>query len=225
MNQKKIKYHILCIFFSFCMFSDAQNWVTYELKGIGKISIPASLELRNKNSLLQKNYDKTIKQFENTYKVDFPPSKLTFQPVGINSTGKSENYARIILTITKGNNGDFPDSKYLFGITKTDKNQLDELYRKETISSLKKINIDLLKWFTPEITNIRGLAAYKFFYNRRLGTNPVVYVENYRIFNNDLLIDATLSYRVEESEKWESDFAKIVKSLYIETNLNSKRKK
>ena len=216
MKQNKIKFQFLSIFFSLCMFTSAQNWEIYELKGIGKISIPASLELRDKKSIVQKIYDNSIKQFEQTYKVDFPPSTLTFQPVGINSTGKSENYSRVIYTITRGKKGDFPDSKYLNTISKTDKNQLDELYRKETISSLKKINIDMLKWFPPEIISIKGVAAYKTSYNRRLGTNPVVYVESYRIFNNDLSIDITLSYRVEESEKWESDFAEIVKRLYIE---------
>jgi hypothetical protein len=213
MNIKSLTLITLLLIFRI---ASAQTWETYELTGIGKISIPKTLELRDKKSLVQKNFDNSIKQFEQTYKVDFPPSTLTFQPAGINSTGKSENYSRIIFTIIRGKKGDFPDSKYLNTITKTDKNQLDELYSKATISSLKKINIDLLKWFSPEIINIKGVAAYKTFYNRRLGTNPVVYVENYRIFNNDLSIDITLSYRVEESEIWESDFAEIVKKLYIE---------
>lgn len=80
---------------------------------------------------------------------------------------------------------------------------------------MRKINIEVLKWFKPEIININGISAYKMSYNRRLGSNPVVYVEVYKIFNNDMSIDLTLSYRVEESEIWSSDFSQVIKKLHI----------
>jgi hypothetical protein len=215
MGNTNFRLFYLLIFLAFNSFVQSQNWKTYVLTGIGKISIPPTLELRDENSLVQKIYDHTINQIEKTYNIEFPPATMTFQPVGLNLNGKSENYSRIILTTSKSKKNEYPESRYLFTIGETEKNKLEEFFKTETVNSLRKINIEVLKWFKPEIININGISAYKMSYNRRLGSNPVVYVEVYKIFNNDMSIDLTLSYRVEESEIWSSDFSQVIKKLYI----------
>lgn len=145
MGNTNFRLFYLLIFLAFNSLAQSQNWKTYVLTGIGKISIPPTLELRDENSLDQKIYDHTINQIEKTYNIEFPPATMTFQPVGLNSSGKSENYSRIILTTSKSKKNEYPESRYLFTIGETEKNKLEEFFKTETVNSLRKINIEVLR--------------------------------------------------------------------------------
>lgn len=203
------------MFIGISMNLDAQDWTTYEIKNTGTIDIPSTLELRNKDSFIQKFSEITRETRGQFYNIDFVPPKIVFQPVGMNNKPISQTYSRVLIFITQGKQNDFLKYDELSNTKKSDLDEFFQYVKTQNENEAKKVGITILKHFPYEIVNINGISAFKTAYTRRIPDNPAVYVESYLIFNNDIKLELTMSYRVEESEMWASDFTEIIKRLKL----------
>ena len=64
---------------------------------------------------------------------------------------------------------------------------------------------------------VNRMNALKFTYSRTCRDNPEIYVEQYKFFNSDQIVEIILSYRLTESDRWEKDFSRII-DTFILTN-------
>ncbi|OUP10300.1 hypothetical protein B5F34_05135 [Mediterranea sp. An20] len=183
-----------------------KEWINYELANAFTLSVPNTVELRNKNDL----YSQEVRDIRwHGYRINL--DNIVFQQKGLamNSPEAFETYCRILVNYEKGNTGDFyKATEYeefgaegIFYLQKSVK-QGNEAAGNKIIGEPGVCWIKIGNIYALEIEYVRS------------GTedNPVQ-VYTYSFFNNDETVTLTLSYWVEDREKWEKDFQNLVRTF------------
>lgn len=182
------------------------NWQRVQIEGVGSIDLPPTLEIQSGNYKVMAD---GIKKVSGLYANSF-----VAQQKGIGTS--SSKYARVIVRTTKGSYGDF--DKLYFNIndySASDISELNLMYREMLTSNFSANNILITKWYPLIVEKVNGMSCVHISYIRKLSTNPAVLVNLYVFHNNDRMHELTLSYRVDDSYYYKSDFEKILKSFRI----------
>lgn len=198
-----------------------KDWITYSFIDFGKIVIPPSLELRHDNSFTELLSDRVNEYFEKTKNIKMNKPSVVFQPKGMDNLEKESysKYSRIILGYYKGEPGDYYKPNERIELTDYELQEIDASFKKEVLAAMPLMDIKLIKWYPLEVVCINYKYCLKSSFDRQMQTNPVVHVDNYYFFNYDELLKLTLSFRIDESELWKSDFTKVLESIEF-SNIN-----
>lgn len=189
-----------------------EGWSIYEVKDVFKIAVPPALELRDTNSVLALTME-VIGDHLTTYKkFELERPQLMFQPVGMNdlTVNLTEKYARVIIIHEKGEKGDYLKWNENLNTTKAEYDELNATLKEQIFQQFEGVNIKIVEWLPLELHSGNGHSYIKASYLRQLGDNPVVKVSGYKFFNDDEIVEITISYRLEERDVWESDLEKLV---------------
>ena len=195
------------------------GWTKITVKGLCTFHIPPTLELRTDNMRRLINHYK-----EKVLDYNFDKDVLVVQQSGFNDVrthpaGK-RRYARIILKNIEAKKDGFLhfSQRYDVHLTAGELKRLDKENYDVAIRSFKAagkmgVKEKLIKWYPLEVLRFGGGLATRISYIRQQDHNPPVYVEEFKICNNDRLHVVTLSYRQEERDFWKDDFDTVKKSF------------
>ncbi|HPK10769.1 MAG TPA: hypothetical protein PK246_10580, partial [Saprospiraceae bacterium] len=196
-----------------------QGWTLIEISELGSIGIPPTIELRDDDSFVALLTDEFRNSLISRKKIEIIKPQLTLQPKGTTKLNKDavSKYSRILITVDKGDQGEFLSNREVLALTKSELDQLNSMYRQSFEADAKKLGegkLKLLDWETISVVKINDMAAIRIAYMRQAMSNPPVYVQTYNFLNYDERIEITLSYRDNEKYLWAEDF---------ETSINSFR--
>lgn len=188
------------------VFIPSDSWMNYEISNAFTLSVPNTVELRNKNDL----YSQEVRNIRwHGYRINL--NNVTFQQKGlsINTPEAFETYCRILLNYEKGNTGDFLKATEYEGLGAEDIFYLQNQIKQSAKAVGDKIIED------PNVCWIRigNIYALEIGYVRSGTEDNRVQVYTYSFFNNDETVTITLSYWVKDREKWEKDFQNIVRTF------------
>ena len=189
-----------------------KGWAHFEIKDIGAIAIPPSMELRDDNSYIALVSDIIRDNYSVNHNIEMTGSKLTFQPKGTNENDRQalSKYSRILINHIVGEPGDFFKWNEDFNISDSEKQELNDYFYNEVVTPMKSLNMKVIEWFPIEYSSINGISYMKQSFTRQMADNPIVKVEKYLFFNYNESVSITLSYRLSESDIWASDFEKVI---------------
>lgn len=189
-----------------------EKWALFEIKDIGNIAIPPSMEIRDDNSYISLVSDIIRDNYSVKYNIEMKGAELTFQPKGTNANEKQalSKYARILINYTNGEPGEFFKWNEDFILTESEKQELNDFFYNEAVTPMKALNMKIIKWNPIEYSKINGISYMKQSFKRQMADNPVVNVEKYIFFNYDESVAITLSYRLSEGEIWADDLKKVI---------------
>lgn len=197
-----------------CSSTKTESWTSYDINEIGVIKTPPTLELRDQDSFAQRLSDKTRQFRSKAYKIVMVPPTLLFQPAGINQNNV-DTYSRILLYIDKGKPGDFMRYNEIRQLSSKDNDEFYNFLIHQIRIEAKQTGIKIITIKPYEILEISGISAFKFSYIRQLESQSPVHVNVYMLFNNDVKIEITMSYRVNEEHLWAKDFEQIIENIQL----------
>jgi len=194
------------------------DWHTIQIKDLGLIAIPNTLEVREDGStidIVNKGSKAIIYELSNITERN-SESNLVIQQKGLNEASKESfsSYARIMINIYNLEEGSFPKRYEKLNLSDDD---LEEIKNK----SLESLNEAASLWnvefreTTIEDVQVNRMNAVKVTFVRSLSGNPEVYREQYTFLNSNQMVEIILSYRINESEMWKEDFSKIINTFII----------
>lgn len=196
-----------------------ESWQTVNLSGVGIISIPKTLEIRDKESVISIVNESFSGNILEVLDVTYTPpdSKFVFQQSGLNDLDEDslDQYSRVIVSTYESSDYDFErwesydDRQSELQNLKSDVEELlQELGEKSGCTVVSDFN---------GVVKINGMYALNAEYTRDCDfqTGGPVHVEMYQIYDNGRSVELVLSYRINEKEKWEEDYKRIVDSFII----------
>lgn len=196
------------------------GWQIVNIENLGLISIPETLEVREDGSgldVLSKNFNETIYEISGLTEPN-TDSSLVIQQKGLDDFESSafSSYARIMINIYNLESEELPARSEKLNLSEYDL----ELLRDQSVATIEEaaeyFNCSLGA-VTIEETYVNRMNAIKVTYSRSCRENPEVYVQQYKFFNSDQIVEIILSYRTEEENKWPEDFSRIM-NTFILTN-------
>lgn len=192
------------------VFIPSDTWMNYEISNAFTLSVPNTVELRNKNDL----YTQEVKNIKwHGYKINL--NNVVFQQKGlsINASEAFDTYCRILVNYEKGNAGDFLKATEYEELGAEDilylQNQIIQSNEAVGNKIIGKPNICWIK-----IGNIYALESGCV----RSGTEDNhVQVYTYSFSNNNETVTITLSYWVKDRQKWEKDFQNLIRTFAWKT--------
>lgn len=222
--------NIFLIFFvliSCCLSAQDNQWTKYEIGEMGSILVPNTLILRDTSSVLGMLFNEmsSSRLEKMNIKISEDIYKLTFQPKEDIELNKSsfDKYSRIIVEYNFEKNG-FLSYKYI--PNKTELNDIFNYLRKNVLTTTDLFNhatssnLKILKWYPIKSDKINNSAYVKISYLRQLNNSPQVKVDVYMFHNTDYYVTITLSYRINESDLWSSDFDTAIKTFKFKKLIN-----
>ncbi len=193
------------------------NWTKFNIKGIGSILIPPSLELRKDGSVVALLANDIKENYEKVFNIGEIKSAIIFQPVGMNALKKEaiNLYSRVLIDLDRGKSGDFYTNLELKNLTASELSRINEVYKTSIIDMLSKIDSKLLEWTPIRVESSNGAPYLKTEYLRQAGENHPVRVVIYAFHNSSEMIRISISYRETEKSFWKLDFEKIIRNFII----------
>lgn len=197
-----------------------EGWQIVNIENLGMIAIPKTLEVREEGStldVLSKSFNETIYKISELTEPN-SHSSLVIQQVGLNESEDNafSSYARIMINIYNIEDDEFPKRWEKLNLSVDDL----EVLRNQSLTIIEEA-ADLFNCSLGETTieevYVNRMNAIKFTHSRTCRNNPEVYVEQYKFFNSDQVVEIILSYRLTESDRWEKDFSRII-DTFILTN-------
>lgn len=188
------------------VFIPSNTWMNYEISNAFTLSVPSTVELRNKNDL----YSQEIKGVKwHGYKINL--DNIVFQQKGlsINTPEAFETYCRILVNYEKGNAEDFLKATEYEELGKEDILYLQNQIKQSSEAVGNKIMGE------PNVCWVRigDIYALEIGYVRNGTEDNRVQVYTYSFFNNDETVTITLSYWIKDRKKWEKDFQNVVRTF------------
>lgn len=208
----KHTYYLLFIFItSLCFGQESVDFLKYELKGTGYISVPSLFEKQDGA------YKSLAERGQQLYGNEVTEDRVVFQLKGKNQSfsDKKPSYEKIIFEThiaelgyyEKINSTRLPSASELI--------EIGDSYKSEIDNATSLVKIKLLAWDGATNVKIGKLNAVKISYIRQLNYNEPSQIEIYKIQNNDRLHTITFAYRQSSRTKWKPIFNKILDSFTI----------
>ena len=197
-----------------------EGWQIVNIENLGMIAIPKTLEVREEGStldVLSKSYNEVVYKISG---LDEPntDSSMVIQQAGLDAREDDSfaSYARIMINIYNLESDELPKRSERLNLSNEDL----QLLKEDSDSTLEEAS----EYFgcsigetTIDEVYVNRMNALKFTYSRTCRDNPEIYVEQYKFFNSDQIVEIILSYRLTESDRWEKDFSRII-DTFILTN-------
>jgi hypothetical protein len=194
------------------------DWQIIEITDLGLISIPKTLEVREDGSTVDVVSTATKAVIYKLSNITEPnaESNLVIQQKGLNEASRESfsSYARVMINIHNLEEGSFPKRYEKFNLSDDDLEEIKD-QSMETLNQASAILDVEIRDTTIEEVQINRMSAIRFTLIRSLKGNPEVYLEQYKFFNDNQMVEIILSYRINESEKWAEDFSKIINTFII----------
>ena len=189
-------------------YAKPKTWRDYEIGNAFTISIPPTLELRQDAD----PYSKALKELHaKGIRVNISSDKIVFQQKGLSIRNPEalSTYSRIIMSIERGEKGDFPCSTEFEELDIVTVKEFQKMARVATISSGYEVKgfIDV-GW-----KNYDGTYALEISYTRTGEAGKNTNVKTCCLFNDDKMAEITLSYRKEDAGKWEKDLSNVIRTF------------
>jgi hypothetical protein len=176
------------------------NWQTYSAEGVFEISVPPSIELRNKSD----EYSIQLQKY-NLLKDDVS----IFQQKGLSSRNKDalNHYCRVLIQYFEGAPGDYMTKNEALLIDDEFASVLQEMVTNEIGPMSSQIGQTEYRW---KKSNNHTYLEVEY---TRTGVNitPLVVCKICLFQNDDEMVKILMSYKENESELWQKDFALIPK--------------
>lgn len=197
----------------------SNNFIHYEFKDYS-VSVPNTMELRNKNSFVSPIKEYLNDKISYALKTNITEFNFVFQPEGFDDIQNLEQaikasslYARVLISYKEGQIGDFERWNGNITSLQADYNDLNKIFKDNLLSESKSAKQTVVNLVSIEDIKI-DKNANKFIYIKqsyiRTGLKGNVKVTDYYIYNNSEMVKLTISYRLSESNLWEQDFEKII---------------
>ena len=186
------------------------GWKRIYIKDAGFFDMPPTMEVQTGKYKEYVDHNKKIYGYET--------SDLTAQPIGLNDLQQEgvQKYSRIMFRTEYASQGDFQKLDFDFSeLTASDINEINEMYKKQSIASLEGTTLKILEWYPLKFEKINGMSCIHIKFKRQLKDRPHVMVDMYYFQNNDRMHTFTLSYRISEEALWKSDLQTVLKSFRI----------
>lgn len=184
----------------------AKGWVNYEFANAFTLSVPNTVELRNKNDL----YSQEVKSIRwHGYRINL--DNVVFQQKGlsINSSEAFKTYCRVLVNYEKGNARDFYKATEYEELGGEEIAYLQEQIKHGCIATgHRMVGEPNVCWV--RIGKIYGLETE---YVRTGTEGNRVQIYTYSFFNDNETVTITLSYWVKDREKWEKDFQNVIRTF------------
>jgi hypothetical protein len=197
-----------------------KDWTLYEIGDIGQIGIPSTLELRGDNSVHSLNQKAIRNYFVVHKKIDVSSLtnyQLIFQPLGYDNGKIPSTYVRVLIHYEKGKLGDFMKWNDASNLTKSDREELDKMYKRKLLDAISKgkdiMKMKLISKNPIEIGKTNDLAYIKHSYTRQMGDRPIVKVQTFTFYNSDEMVEITISHSLIGNETGNLNLDKIVSTF------------
>ena len=189
-------------------YAKPKNWRDYEIGDVFTISVPPTLELRQNAD----PYTKDLKELYNKgIRVNVNSDKVYFQQKGLSIRHPEalSTYCRIIMSVERGEKGDFPKSTEFEELDVVTVKEFQEMAQVATVCAGYEVKgvIDV-GW-----KNYDGIYALEVSYTRTGETGKNTNVKTYCLFNDDKMAEIILSYRKEDAGKWEKDLSNVIRTF------------
>lgn len=184
------------------------GWELIAIPGIGTMRIPSSMEVQSEEYRALK--EELTGASSDTFIV---------QQRGLNdgSEDAQHTYARIMVSCTQGNPGDYREADFDPDIyTDEDLEELDYYFEQETRSQLANGGIEIRDWSPLEFLHLNGTTCLHLSYSRAGDEGETTVVDVYAFPRNDRLVRVTLSYRASDSDMWKNDLETSLHTLEFE---------
>ena len=176
----------------------APAFKTYEIKGVGSISIPDLMMLQTGSAIAS-------------------PTETIFQQKPAAEI-KISSYARVMIDTEAATPGTYRKLTTKLVVPAEQLRQLDAQSRADITKGFEGTGLRIVRWDGISVVTVNGRSAIKTAYLRQLNQNPPVYAELYQFFNNDRLHTLTISYREQDASVWKAALARARDSFTI-TNI------
>lgn len=191
-----------------------KNWTTYRIAGAFVLSVPNTIELKDTNLRTRtikwnnERSQKEIIRFIND-SVERDLSEIAFQQKGLAAKEKDalNTYSRIMIQVTQGKAGDYLKSCEHEELNVEDIHAFQEFARQST-GGFEIMGTPQVRWIKLE--NIYGVEVEHI---RKGVEQYTTHVFTYFFFNDNKMANIILSYRQQDSQKWEEDFSNIIRTF------------
>jgi hypothetical protein len=190
------------------------GWTRIEISSFVSVDVPPTMELQKG---LYKNFKEVAAKI--SLNLDLRSQALTLQQAGLNdlSIGSTRRYARIIFKSYYDKDGDFDMSDDDLTPDVLKHIEDDEYSKtKKSLEQVKRAGLGspkLIKWYPVQKIQLGGLSGYRVAILRQQGSNPPVYVEEYKLGCGRYLHTVIFSYRQNEEGFWKSDYSEIKRRI------------
>lgn len=208
--MKRKLFFILFVMECFVTYS---QYTTYNLEGVGSISVSDEMELQTGDyrTIAKTNYDAFSKKIG--YSVDFN-DRIVFQHKGVNSYQNLEDsYVRIIIETEYGSFNPLTSVKPTISVQEMQ--ELNTFFKTQLEESFSGTPLKLLQFYGVSVEKINHQVALKMSYLRKLGDNPPAKVSMYQFENKNRVHIVTISCRVTDEAKYREVLEKSLHSLKI----------
>ena len=205
------------------------TWEVVQLGNFGSIAIPPGMEVRNDSAVISQKINNLQKTLMPKLDLNYEKPFLVIQPKGINDNliKLNENYSRILIYTSQGEKGYYPNQNIL---SYKDLTELNSTRKNETENIVNKLGRKIIEWNPPKNIKINGINIIEMSYVRgvflteKFSLPPftissyytsVVKVYDYIIFNDDKMLNITLSYKLDDLYEYQY---KYVNKIEFERN-------
>jgi hypothetical protein len=185
-----------------------------EIDYFGEIMLPNEMEIQAGK---YKEYSESVitKIYGNTDN----HQKFVLQPKGLNQTKEYDfkTYARVVIDTYNGTEGTYKLLSKNRNIGQEDINTYNNNFQYQLETLWPKMNVRLIKNNETKITTINDYFCTKHSYVRQLESSPTVYVEVYRVQNNDRVYLIQFSYREQDANMWKPIMEKVNMSIKLKS--------
>jgi len=188
------------------------SWSDVKIDSLCKFDFPSN-RLEIQNSFFRSIGDTVLKNWK-------VPNlkKIVLQQKGLNELNNF-NYVRVLIEVTTGNKNEFYSrSTKVSSFNNSEKEIIYGSIRNNIETNLKSVKSKVLKWHIVTLKQINGLFCIVYMFDRISFTDPQksVTVTTYSFYDNNKIVDLTLSSMSENYLNWKSDFDKIASSFHLQ---------
>jgi len=204
------------------------GWTTVNLKDVGTMQIPPTLEVQtteylNKLAELYKDKPDKLTELRKNTTLALSFNRVICQPKGINDSGKEPTKeaksATVIFSIIQTKDR-VPTYGQPIGLNEAQIKEFGQITQESIMKNNTFLgnNMKFLKWVPMKSEIINGAECLHIAYERQVGNEPSEYVDRYIFFDKDKLYTLELSSRTTEKDYWhakDKDITNIVNTLNI----------
>jgi hypothetical protein len=182
-------------------YANAQEFSTYVINNVGRITIPDNMELQSGNyKKMMDNLNREILQIDNS-------NRVTFQVKGTNNLERQavNSFARIIIDQPRA------ESYANFRAALQECNDFRDAMQQQLTAHGGR----LVRWNGCSLRRINGVECIVISYHRQDRNFPHAVVNMYLFYKNGKVYTVTMSYRHTEESIWKPLFERTLSSFVI----------
>jgi len=214
-NHNKLKTKFINVTFFwviFHLFSFHSLSQVLKIDYFGEMTLPEEMEVQAGTFKERTDaYGKTLIGTQENHQ------SLVFQQKGLNSadTHALKTYARVVIDTYKGEPGTYKQLSIINNLTKDDIAYYKNNFETQLETVWPKAKQKLINSSEITISKVGKNYCTKHSYIRQLENSPQVFVETFRVQNNDRVHLISFSYRTKDEKQWKPVMENILKSIEI----------